>query len=262
MKTLLWNVNRGPGARRIDWIANQEWDVAMLLEVSGRGWLDLSADDRWAASGTFEQPYTGSRRFMTAVLARNGAQLLDTPVSGPVFDVLDGRYQERAHAVRVAADDVEWTIAAVHMPNSVTRTGGKDHAPKDACYEQLAKWLKPIVERERLIIGIDTNRGDWPHSTSRPRPGGPFVQEFLRNLQHHGVRDVYLDDPAGTPARPETHWTRRGGDYRGHYYDRILVSRAVRVVSPPTFHTDLGHPANRQTRLSDHAAVTVTLGPI
>lgn len=252
MRLLLWNVKRGPGERRLAWLADQAWDVAIILEVTGSGWRRLTTDGRWTTSGTYPD-HSGSHRYATAILARGDAQL-SGEIDPPRFEALGGRYQERVHAASLQSDGHDWTIVAAHMPNSVVRRGPRDHGPKDACYQSLADWLSERPDTDRVVLGIDANRGDWPKSTSEVSGNGPIAQQFLRG-QHHGLRDVCLDDPQ-VAKRPETYWTRRGGSYRGHYYDRILVSPSVGVVAPPIFHTSVGRPPGA---LSDHAAVSVTL---
>lgn len=108
---------------------------------------------------------------------------------------------------------------------------------------------------ERLVLGMDCNRGDWSASVSPVKEHSRIAQRFVRHPEQFGLRDVYLDQQL--PAeRPSTYWTQTAEGLRGHYFDRIFVRPLVKVASAPVIHHDvvMGTP-----KLSDHAAVEVEL---
>ena len=254
MRVLLWNTHGGPGKRRLEWLDSRSWDVAILLEVSATGRERLEAlADGWVTSGPVGVTGSG-RRYYATVVARPSVAFVGV-LAPPSFTAADGYYQERVHAVTVHAAGEEWVIVATHMPNSVVRGGGKDHSRKERCYEELGSWLSDRDPGERLVLGMDCNRGDWRASVSPVKEHSRIAQQFVRHPEDFGLRDVYLDYHA--PAeRPTTYWTQTAEGLHGHYFDRIFVRSQVTVVSAPVIHHDVVMGA---TKLSDHAAVEVEL---
>ncbi|MCB0962414.1 MAG: hypothetical protein KDA98_03800 [Acidimicrobiales bacterium] len=235
--------------------------MAILLEVSGNGWKNLAAHgelEGWQASCSAER--FPRARYSVAVVARGEAEMTKHLVKPPPFNGRAGIYRERAQVVRIRFDQRSVTVGGFHMPNSVV-DGGRDHSYKERCYRDLVDWIGRH-QKHRLILGMDTNRGDWLHSTSRIKGHSVVAQTFVRAPEVYGLNDAYLrvhdlDGPDGQPmpTKPET-WTSPDRKARGYCYDRIYVSQRVSACEAQ-IHTDAVD--RHGDGLSDHAPVTATL---
>jgi exodeoxyribonuclease III len=152
-------------------------------------------------------------------------------------------------AAAVLATEPTVAVAGLYVPSRDRSTDKTEK--KQAFVASLLKALDelPAVLREHLVVGGDYNVIARTH---RPLHPGflPFEFGLLEQLEAHGLVDAHEQC---SPGEQPYSWIGRTGD--GYRYDYFHVGRelAGRIQSCSYLHE------TREHRLTDHAAVTLTL---
>jgi exodeoxyribonuclease-3 len=140
-------------------------------------------------------------------------------------------------------------IVAVYVPSrdrSVTKVDRKQRF-----LESLLAGLGtlPVTERTGLLVGGDYNVISRTHQPVH-RGFLPFELDFLESLEASGLVDTHAQCRPGVQAHS---WIGRTGDGYRYDYFHIAGALADRVSDCTYLH------CTRDERLSDHAALTLTL---
>ncbi|HEY3960123.1 MAG TPA: endonuclease/exonuclease/phosphatase family protein [Solirubrobacteraceae bacterium] len=223
------------------WLRSRGEDVIVLTETSAGAGTRLLAEGL-AANG-FDVLHTSHPRERGVLLA---SRLANTRVRTVSLDVT---LPCRAAGATFELDGGALTLIGVYVP-SRDRSEAKV-ARKQAFVSSLLKELGklPLRARERLVLAGDYNavaRGHEP-----PLPGFfPWEYALHDELERIGLRPAH--ELSGATAHPHS-WIGRTGI--GYLYDYVHLGRAL--------HGSLGRcdylHGPRERRLSDHAAVSVSL---
>lgn len=231
-----------PRARLLwDWLSRRSEDVFLLTETStGPGSRFLADQARQAGNLVIHQPQPGERGCM--LISRIPAEpcpALTAGVSGP----------GRAVAVTLPGYD-HLTVLGIYVPSS-------DRAPDKVARKQtfLTTLLTAISRlpqgtRDRLVVGGDYNVITRDHQPAY-RGFLPFEYAMLDTLRDLGLVDAHEHRHPGEQAHS---WIGRSGN--GYCFDYIHLGPAL---IPELRECNYLHEPRHQ-RLTDHAAVTVTLG--
>jgi exodeoxyribonuclease-3 len=239
-------VNIGAAARSraetlLRWLVQRPEDAFLLTETSGgAGTAYLLDQFRSAGYTVVHTPDDATDRGAALVsrVALDGTATPDLPVSLP------GR-------VAIATLDTQprVTLLGIYVPSrdrSIDKTEKKERFIS-SLLGSLDKM--PAESRSALIMGGDYNVISRHH---QPRHAGflPFEFGFLDALGVNGLIDAY--DHCSPGVQPYS-WIGRTGD--GYRYDYFHVGGqlATRIQSCVYLHE------TREQRLTDHAAVTLTL---
>lgn len=250
IRVLVWNLGGGPSDQKLDWLEANQWDVAVLLEVSIRGAARLPG--RFASRSVLDYMPSRNgrgRRMMVAVCARPGVEL--GPAYAPAGFEYGEPFAEQCMAVDASAGSEVFTVVGFHGPNAADR----GQSSKEAAYERLARWLG-TVDRP-TVVAADTNT--WTVGTSvkegDPRAELWHQERFQQDGVSHRLKDAYRAAALNRAhlADPDACWTyrTRGRSGREVRMDKIFVPEAATVVDAAVDHTARG------PGLSDHAAVWV-----
>lgn len=239
------NIGAAARARAGDvlaWLAERPEDVFLLTETSGGSgttWLL----DRFREAG-FEVVHApdpngdrGAALVSKVRVARRLAGLTDITIPGRV-------------AAAVLDTEPEVAVLGVYVP-SRDRSADKTEK-KESFVTSLLVALDalPAEVRERLVLGGDYNVIGRTH---QPLHAGflPFEFGLLERLEAHGLVDAHEQC---SPNEQAYSWIGRTGD--GYRYDYFHVGRTLagRVRDCAYLHE------TRERRLTDHAAVTLSLG--
>jgi exodeoxyribonuclease-3 len=240
-------VNIGAAARRragalLRWLAGRPEDVLILTETSaGVGTAYLLDRFRRAGYVVAHTP-DGSGDRGTALVTR-------VDVAEPLSSAFAGVTIPGRVAAVVLDTEPAMSVLGVYVP-SRDRSAAK--ADRKAAF--VASLLRCVAElpserRRYLVVGGDYNvihRTHWP-----PHRGFlPFEFGLLDALEGHGLIDAHDHCSPGVQAYS---WIGRTGD--GYRYDYFHVGRdlAGLIVGCAYLHE------TREQRLTDHAAVTLTL---
>lgn len=242
MQVVSWNINGGASRAKLDWLLGKTWDVALLQEVSDKGWKRLKRHDDYVAISTIEHvpaPRRGVRRLAATILLRPPLQARPSP--SPLAD--DDPFREQCLAVTLAGSDI--TLVSFHAPNAAER----DQSEKERCIGALSDWL---VTQVRVVVGADLNVG----RRTLDDPARPFHERMANQLEfvcsdaRHGLIDSYRFG-ARDQSAPWTYCF--SGRSKPDRRDYLFASRKLSVNNAGIWHdalskSDSGH-------LSDHAAV-------
>lgn len=240
-------VNIGAAAREraeamLRWLAARPELVFILTETSaGAGTAYLLDRFRQAGYAVVHTPDANGDRG-TAIVSRVA-----------VAEPLSARFAGVTIPGRVAAavldTDPAVAVLGVYVP-SRDRSADKTEK-KEMFVRSLLRALDelPPERRDRLVLGGDYNVIARSH---RPLHPGflPFEFGLLEALEAHGLIDAH---ECCSPGQQPYSWIGRTGD--GYRYDYFHVGRdlAERITSCAYLHE------TRELRLTDHAAVTLTV---
>jgi hypothetical protein len=248
-----WNVNGFALRGQVELLADLEWDVALLQEVTRASWPSFQSV---AAAGGVAFDHLPALvgdgpRYATAVLVRGQASLHR-------FGVLrDIPSPERAAVASVQVQGRRMSVGSWAAPPGVSW----GDAGKGRQVLRFAAWLQ--ARPSPVIVGIDRNAPKWERlaladdewwNRDEPLLYGPDRAHDLRDaFRDHIDRDPQLQDAIAT-QRPEgplaiTH-RRRGINCR---YDAIYVSPEFHVTAVQHLWDDAIAAG------SDHAVVIASL---
>ena len=185
-----WNVNGFVHRNQAGLLADLEWDVACLQEVTRGTWEGFRAlgDAGDVAFGHLPPLAGAGPRYGCAVVVRQGVELVD-------FGVLrDVPSPERAAVAEVRIDGRRLWVASWAAPPGVTGgSGGKGRQ-----VERFAAWL-----RDRpgpTIVGIDRNAPKWERLDLADDEWWNPHEPLLYGVDRvHDLRDAYREYLAGHP---------------------------------------------------------------
>ncbi len=223
------------------WLRSRSEDVIVLTETSAGTGTQLLAEGLIADG--FEVLQTPHPRERGVLLASRLASTRVRTVS------LDVTLPCRAAGAAFELESGALTVIGVYVP-SRDRSEAKI-ARKQAFLASLLKELGklPTQRRERLVLAGDYNAVARGHEPPLP---GFFAWEYAlhEELERIGLRSAH--ELSGPAAHPHS-WIGRTGT--GYLYDYVHLGGAL--------HGSLGHcrylHGPRERRLSDHAAVSVSL---
>jgi exodeoxyribonuclease-3 len=224
------------------WLAARPEDVFLLTETSnGTGTAYVLERFRRAGFAVVHTPDPNGDRGTALVSRVRVARRL----SGLSGITIPGRV-----AAAVLATEPAVAVVGVYVPS---RDRSTDKTEKKQAFVEsfLAALGKlPLDTLDRLIVGGDYNVIARTH---RPLHPGflPFEFGLLEQLAAHGLVDAHEQC---APGEQPYSWIGRTGD--GYRYDYFHVGKelAGHIASCAYLHE------TREQRLTDHAAVTLTLG--
>ena len=158
-QVLFWNCGGGPSDRKVHWLIEQQWDVAIVVECSKRGSERLTGyaeQQAWQVSSSALEvpPHGRGRRYGVTLLTRETASL-EAAVTPPA---LRGRFAERIWAAAVTDPEIGVvTVAGFHAPH-----GGGDQIDKEEAYRLVTEWLSCYSRASRFWHGFEHLDGWGP----------------------------------------------------------------------------------------------------
>lgn len=240
-------VNIGAAAREraeaiLTWLTARPEDVFLLTETSAGPGTSYLLDQFRKAGYAVVHTSDGAGDRGTALVSR--VAFVDSLSTAPVEVSIPGRV-----AMATLATEPRVTLLSVYVPSrdrSATKT-----EKKERFLTSLLAGLEKLPEEVRAstVMGGDYNVISRQHE---PRHPGflPFEFGFLEEIASRGFIDAHGHCAPGVQAHS---WIGRTGD--GYCYDYFHVGSAL--------HNRIQHCAylheTREARLTDHAAVTLTL---
>ncbi|WP_425155509.1 endonuclease/exonuclease/phosphatase family protein [Candidatus Palauibacter sp.] len=196
IRVVSWNL-KYPGTRRAGRIAELEWDLLLLQEVTRKAADSLKAEVA-PSSSAFGIDWLSAphgRAHGAAILTRGGFAIAEAE------SLLDLPMRERGvGAVIRGPGGVEFRAVSWHAPNAA----GQGVEFKMTGYTGIISYLERLTGP--VILGFDANHwnlgtGLEPHSPPRPGSSAWYLEElFFSNEPPHGLRDAYLDYLIRNPA--------------------------------------------------------------
>jgi exodeoxyribonuclease III len=226
----------------LDWLASRPEDVFILTETSaGPGTAYLLDRFRGAGFGVIKTPDADGERGSALVSRVQVHRDLTPEFAGVSIPCRT--------AAGVLDTDPEITVLGVYVP-SRDRSQDKTERKRRFIGSLLDAHDKlPASLAKHLVIGGDYNVIARTHQPLHP---GflPFEFGLLETLRSRGLADAF---EAMSPGVPAYSWIGRTGD--GYRYDYLHVAPALTSLIGGC---DYLHET-RQRKLSDHAALTLTL---
>jgi exodeoxyribonuclease III len=225
----------------LEWLATRTEDVFILTETSsGAGTAHLTAQFAAAGYAVRHTPDSNGDRGV-AIVSR-------VPILESTVTPMDVSLPCRAALMHLATEP-RTAILGVYVPSrdrSLDKTQRKDSFIRSllAAVERL-----PADVRDHLIVGGDYNVIGRSHY---PRHSGflPFEYGLLDTFTTMGLMDAY---ETWAPGDQQYSWVGRTGD--GYRYDYFHFGRnLLPYLAGCTYLQE-----TRETRLTDHAAVTVAV---
>lgn len=215
MRVLHWNVCGGDDRVKVEWLKEQSWDVAVLLELSLAGRKRIArVQERagWTGKTSLDVPGpAGHRRMSVGIFARGDARCTGRASTSPLLS--DARYRERALAAEVEVDSRPVVVAGFHAPNA---RSGDGQAPKETAFSEIVAWVNETAGP--LVLGVDTNT--WSQGARKgrrdPHPDLFHQETFQMEGESHLLRDAFSGAATANPAlcEEEQWWTYDTGTRR------------------------------------------------
>ena len=246
-----WNVQRiGAAGPKADYLLAQEWDLAVLMEVTPKLWSQLRIASG-VGSYALDLIEVKDMRYPhgIALLARNGWELRDPWLPPtPDLDAESRPRPERWMAAMAVHGAGALTLAGFHAPYAAGRDNAektRNRARKRRAYEAVTEWLSG---QPTVVVGMDGNNWWDPVQLVSPVRDADSADFWAENQFHgpdpeHGCLDTYRtwwsqDQDrleAVLTVRPEgplaiTHDTGRDDGTGVFRMDRIYCSRSLQVL--------------------------------
>lgn len=245
-----WNIRRiGNVERKLTFIFAQQWDMAVLLEVTPAMWAAVQNQ----ASGVYALNLIGAEDMKNphgVALVARPPWFLEAPFlpGARMFGEGDPR-PERWLTATASSATYRLTLVGFHAPYAAGRTTEEkrdNRRRKRRSYEALTTWL---TGQRQVIVGMDGNNW-WDPVDHVADPRDPKQVDFWSERAFHaldpphGLVDTYrrwCSDQVGhldeiRALRPDgplavTHRTRRADGTGAFRMDRIYASTDVTVRS-------------------------------
>jgi exonuclease III len=230
--------------RQAGWIAIQEnADVVVITEVgSGPGGDALVAALAGHGYHSVLAPQAGAREYRT-ILASRDAGLAAVPSGVSVLP-------HRAPAATMTVGGQQIGLLGLYVPSRGPRERrNEDKRDFQAAVTQALPAFLALFDGPAIVAG-DLNVVEPGHLPRYPAFGG-WEYDFYRSFATAGLADAYR---ACHPGGTDHSWYGRGGN--GYRFDHAFITREHAALV-----RDCGYLHEpRQLGLTDHAAMTLTLG--
>jgi hypothetical protein len=218
-----WNVNGATQKSQPQLLADLEWDVALLQEVTMSTWASFRAlgSDGVVAFDHLPPLADGGPRYACAIVVRHGIELVDAGVLESMPS------PERALTARAQVGGMAMQLCSWAAPPGVTW----GDAGKGRQVSRFAAWLRARVSP--VVVGIDRNAPKWERRDLADDEWWNNREPLLYGAGRvHDLRDVWRDLLGRYPQllasvladRPKDRW-------RSHIFDVASSAGTTRSMS-------------------------------